>query len=105
MKPAAIETNRVIDTHPLMRRVALSAAVGGWLVLLASPFAGMITLAAFPYSFLLAGGLGIFATLLCLIFGMPLYPEQRRPWLLPKLISIPLAILGGFVGIHFIPRL
>jgi predicted exporter len=105
MKATDTDTHRAAIPHVRARRVALTTAIGGWSVLLLSPFGGAVTLSVFPYSFLLAGALGIVASLLCLFFGMPLYPEQRRPWLLPKLLSFPLAIFGAFAGMHFIPGL
>lgn len=105
MKVEQTNTNQAVIPYIRTRRFALTTAIAGWLVLLLSPFAGTVNLFFFPYSFLLTGTLGIVASLLCLFFGMPLYPEQRRPWLLPKLLSFPLAFFGGFVGIGFLSRL
>ena len=49
--------------------------------------------------------LAVIGSLICLFgSGASPYPEQRRPWLLPKIINYPLGLLGLCAGLYWLAQ-
>jgi len=49
--------------------------------------------------------LGVAGSLICLFgCGATPYPEQRRPWLLPKVLNYPLGLVGFAAGLYWVAQ-
>jgi hypothetical protein len=40
------------------------------------------------------GALGIIGSLICVSCGSSIYPDERRAWILPKVLNYPLGLFG-----------
>lgn len=99
---ASVVVGAVAWLSPL---IALIAGIGG------SALAGdggtiLIALACFTVGLIATGVLGIIGSLICLFgCGSSPYPEQERPWLLPKVLNYPLGLLGFVGGVYWLAQI
>ena len=65
----------------------------------------LIGLVYLAFGLLATGVLAFIGALICLFgCGASPYPEDRRPWLLPKLLNYPLGLLSFVAGLYWLAR-